>query len=121
MPLDDMFWGDRYGKLEDPFGHNWSIGTHVRDVSPEEMQKAMANGRLTFEGPYLGKVEKGRFLILIALINPQFFEPDQRAKSSSRNNHPECPLSSFRCCVDCFDPPKISDFSEGRVFQRNRY
>ena len=42
MPLDDMFWGDRYGKVEDPFGHQWSIGTHVRDVSPEEMQKAMA-------------------------------------------------------------------------------
>ena len=41
MPLDEMFWGDRYGKLEDPFGHQWSIGTHVRDVSPEEMQKAM--------------------------------------------------------------------------------
>ncbi len=41
MPLDDMFWGDRYGKLEDPFGHQWSVGTHVRDVSPEEMQKAM--------------------------------------------------------------------------------
>jgi PhnB protein len=41
MPLDDMFWGDRYGKVEDPFGHQWSIGTHVRDVSPEEMQTAM--------------------------------------------------------------------------------
>jgi hypothetical protein len=41
MPLDDMFWGDRYGKLEDPFGHQWSIGTHIRDASPEEMQKAM--------------------------------------------------------------------------------
>ena len=41
MPLDDMFWGDRYGKVEDPFGHHWSIGTHVRDVSPGEMQKAM--------------------------------------------------------------------------------
>ena len=37
MPLDDMFWGDRYGKLEDPFGHQWSVGTHVRDVSAEEM------------------------------------------------------------------------------------
>jgi len=42
MPLDDMFWGDRYGKVEDPFGHQWSIGTHMRDVSPEEMEKAMA-------------------------------------------------------------------------------
>ena len=41
MPLADMFWGDRYGKLEDPFGHQWSIGTHVRDATPEEMQKAM--------------------------------------------------------------------------------
>ena len=41
MPLDDMFWGDRYGKLEDPFGHQWSVATHVRDVSPEEMQQAM--------------------------------------------------------------------------------
>jgi PhnB protein len=41
MPLDDMFWGDRYGKLEDPFGHQWSVGTHIRDASPEEMQKAM--------------------------------------------------------------------------------
>ena len=41
VPLADTFWGDRYGKVEDPFGHQWSIGTHVRDVSPEEMQKAM--------------------------------------------------------------------------------
>ena len=41
MPLTDMFWGDRYGKLEDPFGHLWSIATHTRDVSPEEMREAM--------------------------------------------------------------------------------
>ena len=41
MPVQDMFWGDRYGKLEDPFGHHWSVGTHVRDVSMEEMQQAM--------------------------------------------------------------------------------
>jgi uncharacterized glyoxalase superfamily protein PhnB len=41
MPVDDMFWGDRYGKLEDPFGHHWSVATHVRDVSLEEAQKAM--------------------------------------------------------------------------------
>jgi len=36
-----LLWGDRYGKLEDPFGHHWSVGTHVRDVSLEEMQQAM--------------------------------------------------------------------------------
>ena len=41
MPLDDMFWGDRYCKLEDPFGHHWSVATHIRDVSTEEMRKAM--------------------------------------------------------------------------------
>ncbi len=41
MPVADMFWGDRYGKLEDPFGHQWSLGTHIRDASPEEMQEAM--------------------------------------------------------------------------------
>lgn len=40
MPLEDMFWGDRYGKLEDPFGRHWSVATHVRDVKPEELQEA---------------------------------------------------------------------------------
>ena len=43
MPVADQFWGDRYGKLEDPFGHQWSVATHVRDVSMEEAQKAMAS------------------------------------------------------------------------------
>jgi PhnB protein len=41
MPVADMFWGDRYGQLEDPFGHRWSVGTHVRDVKPEEVQQAV--------------------------------------------------------------------------------
>jgi len=40
MPVDDMFWGDRYGQIEDPFGHSWSIATHLRDVSPDELQEA---------------------------------------------------------------------------------
>jgi uncharacterized glyoxalase superfamily protein PhnB len=42
MPVADMFWGDRYGQLEDPFGHRWSVATHIRDMSAEEMQQAMA-------------------------------------------------------------------------------
>jgi PhnB protein len=42
MPVADMFWGDRYGQLEDPFGHRWSVATHVRDVKPEDIQKAMS-------------------------------------------------------------------------------
>ena len=37
QPVDDMFWGDRYGKVTDPFGHEWLIATHIEDVSPEEM------------------------------------------------------------------------------------
>jgi uncharacterized glyoxalase superfamily protein PhnB len=41
MPLEDQFWGDRYGKLVDPFGHHWSVATHVREVSLEEAQQAM--------------------------------------------------------------------------------
>jgi PhnB protein len=40
MPLMDQFWGDRYGMLADPFGHKWSIATHIKDMSPEEMQRA---------------------------------------------------------------------------------
>ncbi len=42
MPVTDMFWGDRYGKLTDPFGHHWSVATHVEDVAPEECAKRMA-------------------------------------------------------------------------------
>ncbi len=45
MPVDDMFWGDRYGRLEDPFGHHWSVATHLRDMSPEEMKQAMPKTR----------------------------------------------------------------------------
>jgi PhnB protein len=41
MPIDDMFWGDRYGIIEDPFGHHWSVATHIRDVKPEELSEAM--------------------------------------------------------------------------------
>jgi PhnB protein len=39
MPVDDMFWGDRYGKFTDPFGHDWNIATHREDLSPEEIEQ----------------------------------------------------------------------------------
>jgi PhnB protein len=39
QPLADMFWGDRYGKLTDPFGHSWSLATHKEDVAPAEMAR----------------------------------------------------------------------------------
>jgi PhnB protein len=44
MPLDDMFWGDRYGSVVDPFGHNWSMATQIRELTPEEIMKAMPTG-----------------------------------------------------------------------------
>ena len=42
MPVADMFWGDRYGAIEDPFGHNWSVATHIRDMTADEMKEAAA-------------------------------------------------------------------------------
>ena len=41
-PVEDQFYGDRLGSFEDPFGHHWSVATHVEDVSPDEMSKRMA-------------------------------------------------------------------------------
>jgi PhnB protein len=39
MPLTDMFWGDRFGSVQDPFGHTWSLAQHVKDMTPEEMMR----------------------------------------------------------------------------------
>ncbi|HET7841109.1 MAG TPA: VOC family protein [Terriglobales bacterium] len=40
MPLANQFWGDRYGLVEDPYGYKWSLAAHVKDMSPEELQRA---------------------------------------------------------------------------------
>ena len=37
MPTQDRIWGDRYGKVEDPFGHSWSLATHTEDLTPEQI------------------------------------------------------------------------------------
>jgi PhnB protein len=39
VPVQDMFWGDRYGQVADPFGHQWQIATHKEDLTPEEMEE----------------------------------------------------------------------------------
>jgi PhnB protein len=39
MPVAEMFWGDRYGVLQDPFGHLWSVGTQVKELTPEEIRE----------------------------------------------------------------------------------
>jgi PhnB protein len=41
-PVEDRFYGDRSGEFEDPFGHLWSVATHVEDVPPDELEKRMA-------------------------------------------------------------------------------
>lgn len=48
MPPADMFWGDRYGQLADPFGHSWSIATHKEDLTPEQLSE---RARIAFSGP----------------------------------------------------------------------
>ncbi len=42
MPVQNMYWGDRFGKLTDPYGHKWMLASHIEDVSPAEMQERMA-------------------------------------------------------------------------------
>ena len=53
MPVTDMFWGDRFGKLEDPFGNQWSLATHKEDVSPREQAERAksAMAKLSPGGP----------------------------------------------------------------------
>ena len=46
-PVEDKFYGDRLGSLEDPFGHRWHVATHVEDVSPDEMSKRAAEAAAT--------------------------------------------------------------------------
>lgn len=48
MPMNDAFWGDRYGSLTDPFGHEWSIATHTHDYTPEEMKVRAAEAMKQF-------------------------------------------------------------------------
>jgi PhnB protein len=47
-PVEDQFWGDRFGRVQDPFGHDWSIATHVEDVPPEEMTKRAEKALASF-------------------------------------------------------------------------
>lgn len=49
MPPQDMFWGDRFGKLTDPFGHLWALATHIEDVTPEEMKKRMETAMAQYQ------------------------------------------------------------------------
>jgi uncharacterized glyoxalase superfamily protein PhnB len=50
MPPEDQFWGDRYGKFTDPYGHIWGVATHIADPSPEEIEKAMKEAFAKHQG-----------------------------------------------------------------------
>jgi len=51
MPLMDQFWGDRYGLVADPFGHSWSLATHIKDLSLEEMERAQEEAMAKMPAP----------------------------------------------------------------------
>lgn len=58
MPLMDQFWGDRYGVVTDPYGHKWSLATHVKDLSPEQMKIAMDEAMAKMPPPRAEKERK---------------------------------------------------------------
>jgi PhnB protein len=51
MPPTDMFWGDRFGKLVDPFGHEWAMATHKEDLTPEEIRRRGAAAMAAMSQP----------------------------------------------------------------------
>jgi PhnB protein len=60
MQLDDMFWGERYGQLTDPFGHSWSLSMRI-PMSRSEMAKQRAEAMKMFEqGPHQGHEESSK-------------------------------------------------------------
>ena len=50
-PLANQFWGDRYGQVEDPYGHKWSVGTHIEDVTPKQMKQRAEEAMRQMAGP----------------------------------------------------------------------
>jgi PhnB protein len=50
MEVADQFWGDRFGSIQDPFGHSWSIATHIEDVAPEEMTERAKAAMAAMDG-----------------------------------------------------------------------
>lgn len=55
MPLMDQFWGDRYGIVSDPFGHKWSLASHIKDLSQREMEQAMKDALASMPLPQAAK------------------------------------------------------------------
>jgi uncharacterized glyoxalase superfamily protein PhnB len=60
MPVTDMFWGDRYAQVQDPFGHLWSLATHKEDLSPEEMDRRGREAMAAMPHPPAPKPKRAR-------------------------------------------------------------
>jgi len=98
-PLDDMFWGDRYGKLTDPFGHSWSVAAHKEDVAPagdEEARpssdgKDASSARLMIRHKRVGLNKKGQPSKRVCQVPPA----DSQFASALRQ--------SRRCVCECSD------------------
>lgn len=73
MPVTDMFWGDRYGTLVDPFGHRWSVATHQKDMTEAELREAMAAAMANAKGQDCPEqpADKGAFTISHDLDAPR--------------------------------------------------
>lgn len=73
MPVADMFWGDRYGLLVDPFGHRWSVATHKKDMTEAELRQALADAMAQAKGQDCPQPpsEKGAFGISRDLAAPR--------------------------------------------------
>jgi PhnB protein len=59
MPAADMFWGDRYGVVTDPYGNKWAFATHIRDLTPDQMQTAMKGAFAQGQGR-VSRARRGR-------------------------------------------------------------
>ncbi|MFZ0132986.1 MAG: VOC family protein [Desulfobacterales bacterium] len=79
MPLADMFWGDRYGQLEDPFGHRWSVATHVRDLSSEELSRPLKRSL-----PKIVRMLKGENKVLFAPVFDSVPQSSRQTEEPSR-------------------------------------
>lgn len=59
MPVEEQFWGDRYGRLSDPFGHQWAVATHVEDLTPEQMNERGALAMAAMDPKAAAKAKRG--------------------------------------------------------------
>ena len=88
-PVSDQFYGDRTGTVRDPFGYQWLLGTHVEDVSLEEMQRRMANGKPHQPDPkhLTATMEAVKYITLLVAAATLFATACAPSESSDQRHH----------------------------------